>query len=86
MPIFNLNSLSISALEEKQQLFKAQDLQTLEKCALALELVGRLRKEGLDFIFKGGTSLMLLFGGAEGVGGRGRGRTQNIKVYGGGAL
>ena len=33
----------------------------MEKCALALELVGRLSKEGLDFIFKGGTSLMLLF-------------------------
>jgi hypothetical protein len=61
MPIFHPNSLSKSALEEKQQIFKAQDLQTLEKCALALELVGRLRKEGLDFIFKGGTSLMLLF-------------------------
>ena len=26
-----------------------------------MELVGRLRKEGLEFIFKGGTSLMLLF-------------------------
>lgn len=61
MPVFIPNSFSRSALEEKQQLFQAQDLQTLEKCALALELVGRLRKERLDFIFKGGTSLMLLF-------------------------
>lgn len=61
MPIFHPNSLAKSDLEEKQQVFQAQDLQTLEKCALALELVGRLRKEGLDFIFKGGTSLMLLF-------------------------
>lgn len=61
MPIFHPNSLTKSVLEEKQQIFQAQDLQTLEKCALALELVGRLRKEGLDFIFKGGTSLMLLF-------------------------
>lgn len=44
-----------------QQKMQAQDIGTLEKCVLALELVGRLRKEGLEFIFKGGTSLMLLF-------------------------
>jgi hypothetical protein len=61
MPIFHSKSLSKSHLEDQQQIFKAQDLQTLEKCALALELVGRLRKEGLNFVFKGGTSLMLLF-------------------------
>lgn len=61
MPIFTPKSLTKSHLEEQQKLFKARDLQTLEKCALALELVGRLRKEGLEFIFKGGTSLMLLF-------------------------
>jgi hypothetical protein len=31
----------------------------LEKCIHALLLVGRLRATGLDFVFKGGTSLML---------------------------
>jgi len=52
----------MSALSENQQIFQAQTLQTLEKCALALELVGRLRKEGLDFIFKGGGPIKLIDG------------------------
>ncbi|MGB0743451.1 MAG: nucleotidyl transferase AbiEii/AbiGii toxin family protein [Opitutales bacterium] len=33
----------------------------LEKCLLALELTGRLQQAGLNFIFKGGTSLLLHF-------------------------
>ena len=37
----------------------AADLLMLERCTLALELVGRLKQHGLDFIFKGGTSLLL---------------------------
>jgi hypothetical protein len=40
---------------------RARDMKTLEKCMLALELVARLRQAGLEFIFKGGTSLALLF-------------------------
>ena len=39
----------------------ARDLRTLEKNILALELVSRLRRSGLEFVFKGGTSLALLF-------------------------
>ncbi|MFM8717769.1 MAG: nucleotidyl transferase AbiEii/AbiGii toxin family protein [Spartobacteria bacterium] len=39
---------------------QARDVRNLEKCVLALELVGRLKKAGLEFIFKGGTSLLLL--------------------------
>ena len=36
------------------------NLQFLERCIHALELVGRLSDAGLDFVFKGGTSLVLL--------------------------
>jgi len=42
-----------------QTLTGATDLLLLERCTLALELVGRLRQHGLEFIFKGGTSLLL---------------------------
>jgi hypothetical protein len=35
-------------------------LELLERCMVALELVGRLSDGGLDFVFKGGTSLVLL--------------------------
>jgi hypothetical protein len=42
---------------------KSQEIRTgntfLEKCLHALELLGRLQQEGLDFVFKGGTSLLL---------------------------
>ena len=40
---------------------RARDLRTLEKNILALELISRLQRGGLDFIFKGGTSLALFF-------------------------
>ena len=40
---------------------RARDLRTLEKNILAIELVSRLRRAGLEFIFKGGTALALLF-------------------------
>jgi hypothetical protein len=36
------------------------NLHLLERCIHALELVGRLSDAGLDFVFKGGTSLVLL--------------------------
>ena len=35
-------------------------LELFERCMVALELVGRLSDGGLDFVFKGGTSLVLL--------------------------
>jgi hypothetical protein len=47
-------------LREQADDLKARDVRNLEKCVLALELVGRLKKAGLEFIFKGGTSLLLL--------------------------
>ena len=39
---------------------RPENLQFLERCIHALELVSRLSKAGLDFVFKGGTSLVLL--------------------------
>jgi len=50
-----------SWIREQAAALRARDLRTLEKNILALELVSRLRREGLDFIFKGGTSLALFF-------------------------
>jgi predicted nucleotidyltransferase component of viral defense system len=37
----------------------ARDATNLEKCILALELVSRLSAAGLNFVFKGGTCLVL---------------------------
>jgi hypothetical protein len=48
-------------IREQAAALQARDLRTLEKNILALELVSRLRREGLEFIFKGGTSLALFF-------------------------
>lgn len=48
-------------IREQAAALRARDLRTLEKNILALELVSRLRREGLDFIFKGGTSLAMFF-------------------------
>jgi hypothetical protein len=48
-------------IREQAAVLRARDLRTLEKNILALELVSRLRREGLEFIFKGGTSLALFF-------------------------
>jgi len=48
-------------IREQAAALKARDLRTLEKNILALELVSRLQRLGLDFIFKGGTSLALFF-------------------------
>ena len=47
-------------LREQADALKARDVRNLEKCVMALELVGRLKNAGLEFIFKGGTSLLLL--------------------------
>jgi hypothetical protein len=54
---------SMDWLRDQSDALKARDVRNLEKCVLALELVGRLKKAGLEFIFKGGTSLLLLADG-----------------------
>jgi hypothetical protein len=48
-------------LRDHAEAMKARDVKNLEKCVLALELVSRMHRAGLDFIFKGGTSLALVF-------------------------
>ena len=59
MPILHPKCFTEKYLKEIQGGLKARDLGTLEKCVIALELVGRLQQAGLNFIFKGGTSLLL---------------------------
>ncbi|NBB80279.1 MAG: hypothetical protein GVY36_12695 [Verrucomicrobia bacterium] len=59
MPVLDPKCFDINHLQQMQALTRASDLLMLERCTLALELVGRLRQHGLDFIFKGGTSLLL---------------------------
>ena len=46
-------------LEAQAKVAGAQQAQIFERCVHALELVGRLAEARLDFIFKGGTSLIL---------------------------
>ncbi len=45
---------------KKQEAHKRIDKIILEKMIYALHLLERLRSNGLDFVFKGGTSLVLL--------------------------
>jgi len=59
MSVLNPKCFQISHLRDIQAETGAKDLLTLERCVLALELVGRLRQHGLEFVFKGGTSLLL---------------------------
>jgi len=50
-----------SWIDNKRQELRIMDPGLLEKCIHALQLLGRLSEEGgLDFVFKGGTSLILL--------------------------
>lgn len=53
------NSLQLEWINSKQQEFKADPL-IIEKVIRALVLLEELQKAGLSFIFKGGTSLMLM--------------------------
>ena len=53
------NCFTLPYLQEQGERLKVSDLRNLEKCILALELTSRLKKGGLEFIFKGGTSLLL---------------------------
>lgn len=59
MPILEPKCFTLSHLQQMQVQTGARDLLMLERCTLALELVGRLNQHGLEFIFKGGTSLLL---------------------------
>lgn len=44
---------------EQSRRINARDPRLVETCIYAFELVGRLAASGLDFVFKGGTSLLL---------------------------
>lgn len=46
-------------IEAQAARLQVRDRLLLERCIHALDLVARLRHEGLDFVFKGGTSLVL---------------------------
>lgn len=59
MSVLNPKCFQINYLQDIRTDTGARDLLMLERCVLALELVGRLRQYGLDFVFKGGTSLLL---------------------------
>lgn len=59
MSVLNPKCFEVNYLEDMRANTGARDLLMLERCVLALELVGRLRQYGLDFVFKGGPSLLL---------------------------
>ena len=59
MSVLNPKCFEVNYLKDMRANTGARDLLMLERCVLALELVGRLRQYGLDFVFKGGTSLLL---------------------------
>lgn len=47
-------------IDQKRNTFPVADPIILERSIYAFELLGSLKKQGLEFIFKGGTSLLLL--------------------------
>ena len=47
-------------IDQKREIYTASDPIILERSIYAFELLGNLKKEGIEFIFKGGTSLILL--------------------------
>ncbi len=51
---------SIEWINGRRKVFTASDPIILERTIYAFELLGNLKKEGIEFIFKGGTSLILL--------------------------
>jgi len=59
--IFSPNAFESSDLRSVSADLGIGQALLLEKCLLALELTGRLKQAGLNFIFKGGTSLLLHF-------------------------
>ena len=46
-------------IDQQAGALRARDAQLVEKCIVAFEVVGRLAAAGLEFVFKGGTSLLL---------------------------
>jgi len=61
MSVFHPNSFTRNELGKNQEALGVPQIFLLEKCLLALELTGRLQQAGLNFVFKGGTSLLLHF-------------------------
>ncbi len=53
-------SFSKEWIDQKREIYTASDPIILERTIYAFELLGNLKKEGIEFIFKGGTSLILL--------------------------
>ena len=47
-------------IDQKREIYNASDPIILERSIYAFELLGNVKKEGIEFIFKGGTSLILL--------------------------
>uniref|UniRef100_A0A832DKH2 Nucleotidyl transferase AbiEii/AbiGii toxin family protein n=1 Tax=Ignavibacterium album TaxID=591197 RepID=A0A832DKH2_9BACT len=47
-------------IDQKRSIYTASDPIILERSIYAFELLGKLKKESVEFIFKGGTSLILL--------------------------
>lgn len=58
--MIDIYSLSPEWLDEKIQIYKKSDPTIMERVIFALYLLEQLGKTNLDFIFKGGTSLILL--------------------------
>jgi len=57
--MINIKSLSADWISEKRNIYK-KDPSLMESMIHALYLLEQLKLSGLDFIFKGGTSLILL--------------------------
>ena len=57
--MINPHCFQLPWLQAQKERLGVRDVGLLERCIHALELVARLRHAGLDFIFKGGTSLVL---------------------------
>ena len=57
--MISLKCFQLPWLQAQKARLGARDLSMLERCIHALELVDQLQHAGLDFVFKGGTSLVL---------------------------
>lgn len=63
--MISAKSHSVEWLNYQRDKFNGKDLQLIEKMIKALSLVECLKGHGFDFIFKGGTSLMLILPKSE---------------------
>ena len=57
--MFTQRTFSREWINRQLDTTRARDATNLGKCILSLELVGRLVQGGLNFVFKGGTCLVL---------------------------